>query len=98
MRALYEPVSKYQGLEKALKNAIRVYPGPEYFTRILRLRLKFEADVRNRYASQGNPPYPLGVDRADEFLSSVNWDRKPHLGACFSVLPDRMQEIGRAHV
>src|SRR3546814_4971623 len=72
MRAFDEPGSKYHGLAKALKNAIRVDPDPEYFTRIHRLRLKFEADVRNRYASQGNPHYPPGVDRADRKSTRLN--------------------------
>src|SRR3546814_17187108 len=40
MRAFAEPGSKYHGLAKALKNAIRVDPGQEYLPRINRLDRK----------------------------------------------------------
>ncbi len=94
MRAYDAPGSAYHSLAKALREAIRVDPDPDYFKRIHRLRLKFETDVRDHYAFKGNSPSPPDVDQAAEFLASVNWDRKPHLGACFSVVPDRLQEMG----
>src|SRR3546814_18204829 len=52
MRAFDEPGSKYHGLAKALKNAIRVDPDPEYFTRIHRLRLKFERSEERRVGKE----------------------------------------------
>lgn len=94
MRAYDAPGSAYHSLAKALREAIRVDPDPGYFKRIHMLRMKFERDVREHPTFKRNAPSPPEADRAEEFLASVNWERKPHLGACFSVLPDRMKEMG----
>lgn len=86
--------SVYHSLAKGLQQAIRRDPDPSYFERVHKIRQRFEADVRSRFNAKKTLPSPDDRDPADEFLSAVNWDRKPHLGACFSVVPDRLQEMG----
>lgn len=88
-------------LALGLQAAVRIDPDPDYFERIFDLRRNFEADVRYRTAdvlSASPSPSPQFAEeirrQADDYLASVSWEKKPHLGACFSVVPDRLQDLG----
>lgn len=88
--------SRFRQLALALQAAIRIDPDPDFFKRIYWVRREFEAQTRAR-AAEANGPHPSPADpveQAEDFLTSVAWEKQPHLGACFAVVPDRLQDVG----
>lgn len=73
-------------LIESMRDAVRLDPDPGYFERIWMLRCDLESNVDRR------APASL----RDAFKAGLNWDRKSHLGACFSVVPDRLIDLGLA--
>lgn len=91
LRRFDAPGSVFKSIAEAMKLAIRVDPDPDYFERIYDFRRRFEADVAER---MGPLPSPAGQNPAKELIASIKWEKTAHLGACFAVLPDRLQEMG----
>lgn len=92
LRGLETTGSRFWSLAEGLKQAIRYDPDPGYFDRIWPVRQRFEAEARAR--RKGPLPSPGDADPVEDFISSVDWDKKSHLGACFAVVPDRLQDMG----
>ncbi|QAY80456.1 hypothetical protein [Sphingosinicella sp. BN140058] len=101
MRGFEHTGSTYWGLARAMRAAVTADPDPEYFERIYKVRLSFENDARARarlaeklFPSPPPPEVRESDEHMEDFIRSVVWDKQPHLGACFAVLPDRLVDMG----
>jgi len=87
---------------KQLQTAIRVDPDPDFFERVHYVQQDYEAQIRARAAKLKRAlPSPADdgklaqiEEQVRSLLTDVRWEKQSHLGACFSVLPDRLQEMG----
>ena len=93
--------SRLWTLASGMQDAVRVDPDPTYFERIYYIQRDFLASSRaaaEQVKSALPSPTPDQLEAVDtqigQFVDAVRWDKRPHLGACFAVLPDRMQDLG----
>nr|MBF0683705.1 hypothetical protein [Pseudomonas sp.] len=93
--------SRYLALARGLQVAVRTDPDPDYFDRIHDMREQFMADAakaaEDRLAALPSPTEETVTQMRDQqvrWLENVQWEKKPHWGACYAVLPDRMVEMG----
>ncbi len=93
---------KLVALARGMQDAIRVDPDPDYFTRAHEIRkdVKAQAKARGEWL-KGALPSPdddeqeaLIDGKVDEFLDGLDWEKPSHLGSCYAVLPDRLQDLG----
>lgn len=94
--------SRFWSLAQGMQDAVRQDPDPDYFDRIDRVRRLFERDVEadavKAIAALPSPYDPVRVAhirrRSRAFQEGMTWEKRPHLGACYAVLPDRLVEMG----
>lgn len=97
------------GLASAVQQAVRMDPDPDYFERVERRRREFvataKAEAEMRKASLPSPASAREPELADKrkaqidawrdgFLREEIWNKPRHLGSCYAVIPDRLQELG----
>src|SRR5690606_13823545 len=93
--------SRLWSLASGMQDAVRVDPDPTYFERIYHIQREFLASSKaaaDQMKSALPCPTPDQLEAVDaqigQFVDAVRWEKKPHLGACFAVLPERMQDLG----
>lgn len=93
--------SRLWALASGMQDAVRVDPDPTYFERIYHIQREFLASSKaaaDQIKSALPSPTADQLEAVDaqigQFVDAVRWEKKPHLGACFAVLPDRMQDLG----
>lgn len=94
--------SKLWGVALGMQVAIRADPDPDYFVRAHEMRQQVKTQAERRAESMKSAlPSPASTEDAarieqqvEEFVDSMQWEKPSHLGSCFGVLADRLQDIG----
>lgn len=101
LRKVEEPGSVLIGLAKAMQQTVRIDYDPTYFERIYDLRRQVEQDAWKAHSTRiaaltsHNAEQVKDLnEKTKDWLESIVWDKTPHLGACYAVLPDRLVELG----
>lgn len=99
------------GLAAAMQQAVRIDPDSDYFERVEHLRRDFIVRANEEATAQKAAlPFPSTAKEAgdldrrriqidewkERLLEGVSWDKPRHLGSCYAVIPDRLQELGIA--
>jgi hypothetical protein len=93
---------RLMALALGLQAAIRLDPDPDYFERVFYIRRDIEEAAHHRAErARSALPSPAPADRRaaieDErqtFLDALTWEKESHLGGCFAVVADRLQDLG----
>lgn len=109
MRARQGNGAALVGLAMTVQQAVRMDPDPDYFRRVEARRRAFrtiaEEEGNRRRAALPSPSNPRQANEVEArkaeidtwqeaFLREEIWEKPRHLGSCYAVIPDRLQELG----